>query len=184
MASECTEQAGAHINEDHFLCEVIDPQTGSPVPDGDVGELVFTTLTREAMPLVRYRTGDLASVTHEPCACGRTLARMSRVKGRTDDMLIVRGVNLFPSEVESALLEVSGIAPHYVMRLGRPLALDVLTVEVEPDSDAVDPAVLRAEVVRRLDRSLGVGCDVVVRGQGEIPRSEGKALRVIDERVI
>ena len=104
---------GAHVNEDHFLVEIIDPQTGEPLPDGEVGELVFTTLTKEALPLLRYRTGDLASLDAEPCACGRTFARMSRVVGRTDDMLIIRGVNVFPWEIERALLAMPELAPHY-----------------------------------------------------------------------
>jgi phenylacetate-CoA ligase len=182
VASECTEQAGAHINEDHFLVEVIDPETCEVLPDGVRGELVFTTLTREATPVLRYRTGDLASVTREPCACGRTLARMSRVAGRTDDMLVVRGVNVFPSEVEAALLEVDGLAPYYQLRLARPQALDVLTVEVEAASDDLDHELLAAAAARRLDRALGLSCDVRVLDEGQVPRSEGKALRVLDER--
>jgi phenylacetate-CoA ligase len=182
VASECTEQAGAHVNEDHFLVEVLDPESGEPLPDGARGELVFTTLTKEAMPLLRYRTGDLASITREPCACGRTFARMSRVTGRTDDMLVVRGVNVFPSEVESALLEVEGLAPYYVLRLERPGSLDVLHVDVERAVPDHDRDVLAAEAVRRLDRALGLSCEVHVLDEGEVARSEGKALRVIDSR--
>ncbi len=108
------------MNEDHFLVEVVDPETGEPLPDGEVGELVFTTLTKEALPLLRYRTGDLASLTREPCPCGRTFARMSRVLGRTDDMLIIRGVNVFPSEIERALLAIPELAPHYQLVVERP----------------------------------------------------------------
>jgi phenylacetate-CoA ligase len=182
VASECTEQAGAHVNEDHFLVEVVDPDTGEVLPDGVRGELVFTTLTREATPVLRYRTGDLASVVREPCACGRTLARMSRVTGRTDDMLVVRGVNVFPSEVEAALLEVDGLAPHYQLRLERPGALDVLRVDVEAASADLDRELLAAAAARRLDRALGLGCEVRVLDEGQVPRSEGKALRVVDAR--
>ena len=176
MSSECVEGlAGAHVNEDHFLVEVIDPQTGLPLPDGDVGELVFTTLTKEALPLLRYRTGDLASVTREPCVCGRTLARMSRVVGRTDDMLVIRGVNVFPSEIERVLLGIPGLQPHYQLVVERPDRLDELTVQVEGALDA-------APVKERLERALGLSARVEVVPPGSIARSEGKALRVIDKR--
>jgi phenylacetate-CoA ligase len=163
------------VNEDHFLVETVDPDTGAPVPEGEVGELVFTTLTKEAMPLLRYRTGDLASVTREPCSCGRTFARMSRVKGRVDDMLIIRGVNVFPSEIERVLLSVDGIAPHYQIVVERPQHLDELTVQVEGD---VDPAPVREQ----LERALGLSARVEILEPGSIPRSEGKALRVLDRR--
>ena len=119
LAGECLERQGLHVAEDHFLVEVIDPETLAPVPDGTVGELVVTTLTREAMPVIRFRTHDLASLTRAPCACGRTLARMSRVKGRTDDLLIVKGARVFPSEIEAVLLEVEGTEPHYEIVLER-----------------------------------------------------------------
>jgi phenylacetate-CoA ligase len=176
VSSECVEGlAGAHVNEDHFLVEVIDPQTGLPLPDGDVGELVFTTLTKEALPLLRYRTGDLASVTREPCVCGRTLARMSRVVGRTDDMLVIRGVNVFPSEIERVLLGIPGLEPHYQLVVERPDRLDELTVQVEGALDA-------APVKERLERALGLSARVEVVPPGSIARSEGKALRVIDKR--
>jgi phenylacetate-CoA ligase len=176
VSSECLDGlAGAHVNEDHFLVEVIDPQTGRPRPDGEVGELVFTTLTKEALPLLRYRTGDLASVTREPCACGRTLARMSRVIGRTDDMLIIRGVNVFPSEIERVLLGVPGLEPHYQLVVERPGRLDELTVQVEGELDP-EP------VQERLERALGLSARVEVVPPGSVPRSEGKALRVIDRR--
>src|SRR3954447_6135076 len=176
VSAECAEaRAGAHVNEDHFLVEVVDPQSGEPLPDGSVGELVFTTLTKEALPLLRYRTGDLASVTREPCPCGRTFARMSRVVGRSDDMLIIRGVNVFPSEVERVLLDIPGLEPHYQLVVERPHRLDELTVQVEGD--------VRADVVRaQLDRALGIGAKVEILRRGSIPRSEGKALRVRDLR--
>jgi phenylacetate-CoA ligase len=182
VASECTEQAGAHVCEDHVLVEVVDPESGALLPEGVEGELVFTSLTREAMPLLRYRTGDLASLSRGPCACGRTLARISRIKGRTDDMLVVRGVNVFPSEVEATLLSVPGLAPHYQLRLQRPGALDVLTVDVESDGSGFDRGELEREIARRLDRALGLVCQVRVLDERAIARSEGKALRVLDER--
>ena len=176
VSCECLEGlGGAHVNEDHFLVETIDPDTGAPAPDGEVGELVFTTLTKEAMPLLRYRTGDLASVTREPCSCGRTFARMSRVKGRVDDMLVIRGVNVFPSEIERVLLSVDGIAPHYQIVVERPQHLDELTVQVEGD---VDPLPVREQ----LERALGLSARVEIVELGSIPRSEGKALRVLDRR--
>jgi phenylacetate-CoA ligase len=173
VAAECLEGlGGAHVNEDHFLVETIDPETGAPASEG---ELVFTTLTKEAMPLLRYRTGDLASVTREPCSCGRTFARMSRVKGRTDDMLVIRGVNVFPSEIERVLLAVEGLQPHYQLVVERNDRLDELTVQVE---GAIDAAPVRAQ----LERALGLSARVEIVEPGSIPRSEGKALRVLDRR--
>ena len=176
VSAECLEgRDGAHVNEDHFLVEVVDPASGQPLPDGEVGELVFSTLTKEALPLLRYRTGDLASLTREPCACGRTFARMSRVVGRTDDMLIIRGVNVFPSEIERALLAIPELAPHYQLVVERPGHLDELTVQVE---GSVDPAAVRAQ----LHSVLGLTARVEIVEPGSVPRSEGKALRVIDRR--
>jgi phenylacetate-CoA ligase len=176
VSAECLEgRDGAHVNEDHFLVEVVDPQRGEPLPDGTVGELVFTTLTKEALPLLRYRTGDLASLTREPCACGRTFARMSRVVGRADDMLIIRGVNVFPSEIERALLAIPQLAPHYQLVVERPGRLDELTVQVEGTVDA-------APVQEQLEAALGLTARVEVVPSGSIPRSEGKALRVLDRR--
>jgi phenylacetate-CoA ligase len=176
VASECVEaRAGAHVNEDHFLVEVVDAVTGDPVADGEIGELVFTTLTKEALPLLRYRTGDLASVDRTPCSCGRTFARMSRVLGRADDMLIVRGVNVFPSTVEAALLGLDGVAPHYRLIVERRGRLDELTVEVEGDAD-------RDVVAEALERALGLHVRVAVLPAGAVPRSEGKAIRVDDRR--
>ena len=176
VSAECLESRdGAHVNEDHFLVEVVDPQSGQPLPDGEVGELVFTTLTKEALPLLRYRTGDLASLTREPCACGRTFARMSRVFGRTDDMLIIRGVNVFPSEIERALLAIPELTPHYQLVVERPGHLDELTVQVE---GTVDPAAVR----KQLHNVLGLTAQVEIGEPGSVPRSEGKALRVLDRR--
>ncbi len=176
VSSECVEgRNGAHVNEDHFLVEAVDPQSGEPVADGEVGELVFTTLTKEALPLLRYRTGDLASLTREPCLCGRTFARMSRVVGRTDDMLIIRGVNVFPSEIERTLLAIPELTPHYQLVVERPGRLDELTVQVE---GSVDPARVR----KQLHSALGLTAEVEVLAAGAVPRSEGKALRVLDRR--
>ena len=176
VSAECAEgRDGAHVNEDHFLVEVVDPQSGQPLPEGEVGELVFSTLTKEALPLLRYRTGDLASLTREPCACGRTFARMSRVVGRTDDMLIIRGVNVFPSEIERALLALPELEPHYQLVVERPGRLDELTVQVEGTVEA-------AAVRKQLHSVLGLSAQVEVVQRGSIPRSEGKALRVLDRR--
>jgi len=176
VSAECLESRdGAHVNEDHFLVEVVDPHSGQPLPEGEVGELVFTTLTKEALPLLRYRTGDLASLTRDPCACGRTFARMSRVLGRTDDMLIIRGVNVFPSEIERALLAIPELTPHYQLVVERSGHLDELTVQVE---GTVDPAAVR----KRLNEVLGLAAQVEIAKPGSIPRSEGKALRVLDRR--
>ncbi|HKN63549.1 MAG TPA: phenylacetate--CoA ligase [Gaiellaceae bacterium] len=176
VSAECLEtRDGAHVNEDHFLVEVIDPHSGRPLADGEVGELVFSTLTKEALPLLRYRTGDLASLTREPCACGRTFARMSRVLGRTDDMLIIRGVNVFPSEIERALLAMPELTPHYQLVVERPGRLDELTVQVEGTVDA-------GAVRKHLHDVLGLTAQVEVLEHGRVPRSEGKALRVLDRR--
>jgi phenylacetate-CoA ligase len=183
VSSECLEaRDGAHVNEDHFLVEVVDPETGVPLEDGETGELVFTTLTKEALPLLRYRTGDLASVTRAPCVCGRTLARMSRVKGRTDDMLVIRGVNVFPSEIERALLDVPELAPHYQLVVERPDRLDELTVQAELRDVGPSTGPLQGLVAERLERTLGLSARVELAAPGSIPRSEGKALRVVDRR--
>ena len=181
VSAECLEANGAHVNEDHFLVETIDPATGEAAAEGELGELVFTTLTKEALPLLRYRTGDLATLTREPCRCGRTFTRMSRVRGRVDDMLVVRGVNVFPSEVERVLLGFEELAPHYQLLLERPGRLDELTVEVEARMPG-DHDRSRRKVEAGLQRELAVGCRVCVLAPGSIPRSEGKALRVIDRR--
>jgi phenylacetate-CoA ligase len=183
VSSECIEgRDGAHVNEDHFLVEVVDPESGQPLADGEVGELVFTTLTKEALPLLRYRTGDLASITREPCGCGRTFARMSRLVGRTDDMLIIRGVNVFPSEIERALLAIPELAPHYQLVVERPGHLDELTVEAELREGEPGGERLQALVEERLGRALGLTARVRVGSPGSVPRSEGKALRVLDRR--
>jgi phenylacetate-CoA ligase len=169
VAAECAEaRDGAHVNEDHFIAEV--------------GELVFSTLTKEALPLLRYRTGDLASLTREPCVCGRTFVRMSRIVGRTDDMLIIRGVNVFPSEIERALLAVPELAPHYQLVVERPGHLDELTIEAELREGETGGERLEAFVEERLGRALGLSARVRLGQPGSVSRSEGKALRVVDLR--
>ena len=181
VSNECAAaKDGSHVLEDHFLVEVIDPQTGAALPDGEVGELVFTTLTKEALPLLRYRTGDLASLTRAPCRCGRTLARMSRVVGRTDDMLIVRGVNVFPSQVEAVLVGMEHVAPHHQIIVRREKHLDELEVRVETTHAAGD---LERRVGQRLYEALGLHVRVCVAAPGTLPRSEGGKLnRVVDQR--
>jgi len=185
LAGECLERTGLHLAEDHFLVEVIDPKTLEPLPDGEVGELVVTTLTREALPVIRFRTRDLTSIVREPCPCGRTLARMSRVKGRTDDLLLVKGARVFPSEIEAVLLEVEGVAPHYQIVLDRRGGEDSATVVVEA-SEAGAPGPSRPEVKaaveRRLAAELGVSVSVELVDARTIERSDGKARRVIDRR--
>ena len=183
VSAECAEgRNGAHIQEDHFLAEIVDPDSGEPLPPGREGELVFTTLTKQALPMVRYRTGDISTLDREPCVCGRTTARMGRIRGRYDDMLIIRGVNLYPSEVERILLGVGEVAPHYQLVVDRPEALDELTVLCEPADAGVDATALAARVERALHQETGVSIAVRVVAVGEVPRSEGKAVRVIDRR--
>jgi phenylacetate-CoA ligase len=183
VAAECREgRDGAHVQEDHFLVEVIDPETGAPLPFGELGELVFTTLTKEALPLIRYRTGDIASVSDAPCPCGRTTVRMGPVQGRRDDMLIIRGVNLYPSQIEHVLLTQAGIAPHWQLVVERPEALDEVTVCCEPLEAGVNPIALATTIQQAIRERIGVTVTVHVKAPGEIPRSEGKAVRVIDKR--
>jgi phenylacetate-CoA ligase len=183
VAAECLKgRAGSHVNEDHFLVEVVDPTTGAPLAHGQEGELVFTTLTKEALPLLRYRTGDVAALHVEPCACGRTLARMSAVRGRCDDVLVLRGVNLYPSEVEAALLDIEGLSPHYQLVVERPAALDELTVVCEPAEDGIDREALLARVAVALLERTGLAIGVSLLEPGAVPRSEGKAVRVVDRR--
>ncbi|HEY8394917.1 MAG TPA: phenylacetate--CoA ligase [Thermaerobacter sp.] len=196
VANECREaKDGLHINEDHFLPEVIDPASGDPLPPGEYGELVFTSLTKEAFPVIRYRTGDIAALYPEPCPCGRTLVRMSRVKGRVDDMLVVRGINVFPSEVEYQLLKFEELAPHYQIVIDRGRALDRMEVWVEPAPATVaawgrfDPGIApAAELMNKagdaLAGALGIQVDIRLVEPGSIPRSEGKAVRVVDRRQV
>jgi phenylacetate-CoA ligase len=187
VSGECFVREGMHIQEDHFLVECIDPDTLEPVPPGQPGELVFTSITKQAMPIVRYRTRDIASLDDTPCPCGRTGVRMSRVIGRTDDMLIIRGANVFPSQVEEALLRVDGAAPHYLIEVDRPGALDVAKVQVEIRaehfSDRMDEMqALRQRIEREIHSITGLSMTVEMVPPGTLERSEGKAKRVIDHR--
>jgi phenylacetate-CoA ligase len=183
VAVEClAARDGLHVQEDHFLTEVVDPESGAPLEVGAEGELVFTTLTKEALPLIRYRSGDIGSLTTEPCSCGRTLARLRGLRGRRDDMLIVRGVNLFPSNVEQLLLGVPEVAPHYRLVVERPGHLDELTVECEPAAPGVDPAGLGDRLEELLREHTGIRIAVTVVEPGALPRSHGKAVRVVDRR--
>jgi phenylacetate-CoA ligase len=183
VATECLEaRDGLHVHEDHFLVEVVDPDSGERLEEGAEGELVFTTLVKEAMPMLRYRTGDIGSVTTEPCVCGRTTARIRGLRGRRDDMVIVRGVNLYPSNVEHLLLTVPGVAPHYQLVVERPGAMDEVTVQCEPVSAVVDAGALRTEVEHVLHAHTGIRIKVELLEPGSVPRSEGKAVRVVDRR--
>ncbi len=187
VACECHQaRDGLHGWEDHFLFEVIDPNTLDPLPEGEAGELVMTTLTKEALPMIRYRSRDITRLTREPCACGRTHVRIMRVTGRDDDMLIIRGVNVFPSQIEAVLVGFEGVAPHYQIVLTRDSALDTMTIEVEmaPGSAADDTSLLRkaGDVGRHIKAHIGVTCDVLVKAPGDVPRSQGKAVRVKDLR--
>lgn len=187
VAGECLERDGLHINEDHFLVEVIDPNTLEPLGPGETGELVITTLTKEAFPVIRFRTRDLTRLMPGPCACGRTLVRMSRVIGRTDDMLIIRGVNVFPSQIETILFDIEGTEPHYQIIVERQGALDDATVLVEvSESIFFDEMKKQSELIslikRRLVSELGISVDVKLVEKKTLERFEGKAKRVIDKR--
>src|SRR6476619_3209372 len=187
VSCEChVAQSGLHLWEDHFFCEVIDPETTAPVPVGDAGELVVTTLTKEELPMLRYRTRDITRLIEEPCACGRTHRRMMRVTGRSDDMLIIRGVNVYPSQVEAFLVGCPGLAPHYQLVLTRAGPTDAITIEVELAPPApLDQAVvikIAADVRNHIKSMVGVTCDVVLKAPSEVARSQGKAVRVKDMR--
>ena len=184
VACECECQAGLHGWEDHFLFEVIDPETTKHVPEGEAGELVITTLTKEALPMLRYRTRDITRVTTAPCDCGRTHLRILRITGRNDDMLIIRGVNVYPSQVEAVLVGLPGIAPHYQLVVERRGSLDHVDIEVEaqPGVDASAYGDLAHRVAHHIKSLVGITTDVIVKRPGEIPRSQGKAVRVRDLR--
>ncbi|MHB8148596.1 MAG: phenylacetate--CoA ligase family protein [Desulfobulbia bacterium] len=187
VAGECRECNGLHLNEDHFLFEVINPETLDPVRPGEIGELVITTLTKEAFPVIRYRTRDLTRIIEEPCPCGRTLRRMQRVLGRSDDMLIVKGVNVYPSQIEQVLFKIEGTSPHYQIVVEREGRLDKITVLVEVvESIFFDEMKKQREMIetikRQLASELGIGVEVKLVEEKTITRSEGKAQRVIDKR--
>jgi phenylacetate-CoA ligase len=203
VSSECVEaQQGLHINEDHFYPEIIDPQTGEQLPYGQEGELVITSMSREAMPLIRYRTGDITSLNPEKCVCGRNTVRMRRVRGRADDMLIIRGVNVFPSQVESVLLRSKEVAPHYVIEVSRKGRLDDMNVRVEVTPEIMEKMAakvlttdlkafaqeeeellkIKREIQKNIKDIIGVNTDITLMPPSSIQRSEGKAKRVIDNR--
>ncbi|MEL7587889.1 MAG: phenylacetate--CoA ligase [Prolixibacteraceae bacterium] len=187
VSCECEHQCGMHIHEDHFLPEIIDPETLQPVSPGKVGELVFTTITKEGIPLIRYRTRDLTRLIYEKCACGRTLVRMEKCKGRSDDMLIIRGVNVFPSQVESVLLAMSETEPHYLLIVEREGTLDTLHVMVEVQEQFFSDEIKKLEALRRkitsnLESTLGISVNVRLVEPKTIERSSGKAKRVVDNR--
>ncbi|PWM66765.1 MAG: phenylacetate--CoA ligase [Clostridiales bacterium] len=187
VAFDCECQNGLHINEDHFIPEIINPETGEVLPYGEQGELVFTCISKEALPLIRYRTRDISSLTIEKCSCGRTFVRMSKVTGRSDDMLIIRGVNVFPSQVESVLLTIKEVAPYYQLVVDRKNNLDTLEVLVEMNEQIFSDSVkaieaVEAEIRKKLDSVLGISAKVTLVEPFSIERSEGKAKRVIDKR--
>lgn len=189
VSHECEFQSGSHIVEDHFMPEIIDPETLKPLSYGEQGELVFTTLTKEGLPLLRYRTKDLCSLTDDKCECGRTNVRMSRIVGRSDDMLIIRGVNVFPSQVESAILEMEEFEPHYMLIVDRKNNLDTLQVQVEVReqfyTDEINKMIdIKKKIGHRLQSVLGLGVDVKLVEPRSIARTEGKSKRVIDNRII
>ncbi|MDO5580034.1 MAG: phenylacetate--CoA ligase [Planctomycetia bacterium] len=187
VGAECTEQAGPHIFEDHFYPEIIDPDTLQPLPDGEFGELVFTTLSKKAMPLLRYRTRDITRIIPERCACGRTLRRIARISHRSDDMFIVRGVNVFPGQIESALLTLEGTLPNYQIILTRDNGLDNIEVQVELVPEKFDDTLKSLEALQKtisdkIQHTIGIRVKVKLVEPNRIPKSEGKAKRVVDQR--
>ena len=189
VSCECESQAGMHVNEDHFIPEIIDPETLEPVAPGEIGELVFSTITKEGIPIIRYRTRDLTRLIYDKCECGRTLVRMEKCMGRSDDMLIIRGVNVFPSQIESVLLEMSETEPHYLLIVEREGTLDVLKLMVEVQeqffSDEIkELEALRKKITHNIQSTLGISVDVKLVEPKTIERTAGKAKRVIDNRKI
>lgn len=190
VGNECIEaKNGLHIWEDHFLVECVDIETGKPLPYGEEGEIVFTSLTKEAFPIIRYRTRDISVLDPAPCKCGRTHVRMRRITGRSDDMLIIRGVNVFPSQVESILMQSETLSPFYQLEVFRKGSMDTLLVNVEASPPLMEQSdetreKVAAKLIRDIKEFIGVSCKVVIKGVGEVPRSQGKAVRVIDHRKI
>ena len=189
IAGECEHQCGMHLFEDHFIAEIINPDTGEVLPEGEMGELVLTSITKEAFPMIRYRTRDITRLIYEPCACGRTLARMQKTAGRSDDMLIIKGVNVFPTQIEEILFQVEGCEPHYQLVVDREGTMDTLEVHVEVNEGIFFDEMKRQRafvemVEKRLASSLGVGAKVKLVEPSSIQRHEGKANRVIDRRKI
>jgi phenylacetate-CoA ligase len=189
VSCECEHQAGMHVNEDHFIPEIIHPETLEPMEPGEIGELVFTTVTKEGIPIIRYRTRDLTRLIYDKCACGRTLVRMEKCMGRSDDMLIIRGVNVFPSQIESVLLEMSETEPHYLLIVERKGTLDILKLMVEVQEQFFSDEVrvledLKKKITHNLQSTLGISVDVKLVEPRTIERTAGKAKRVIDNRKI
>ncbi len=187
VATECEHQCGLHVYEDHFIPEIIDPNTLEVLPYGQLGELVFTTVTKEALPMLRYRTRDLTRLYIDTCQCGRTIVRMEKCLGRTDDMLIIRGVNVFPTQIESVLLEMSETKPHYLLVVDRVNNLDVLEVWVEVDDQFFSDEIKELESLKKkiqynIESTLGINASIKLVEPKTIERSEGKAVRVIDKR--
>ncbi|HOD45768.1 MAG TPA: phenylacetate--CoA ligase, partial [Opitutaceae bacterium] len=187
VGNECQCRQGPHIFEDHFLVEIVDPQTLEPLPDGQEGELVFTTLSKQAMPAIRYRTRDITALETEPCACGRTLRRIRRISRRSDDMFILRGVNVFPSQIETALLKTEASLPHYLIVLTRRSGLDQMEVRVEVTAEMLRDRVgemdqLQKRFARNIEQITGLHAEVTLSQPGSLPRSEGKAKRLLDQR--
>jgi len=187
VGAECFAQQGLHIFEDHFYPEIIDPDSGRPLPDGQQGELVLTTLSKQGMPILRYRTRDVTSIVTSPCACGRTIRRIRRISHRTDDMFIVRGVNVFPSQIEAALLAVEGVLPHYHIVLTREKGLDHMQVQIEVTPELLSDRIgametLQGQLAHQIERTLGLHVQVTLVEPHLLPRSEGKVKRVTDER--
>lgn len=187
VAAECTHQNGLHVFEDHFIVEIVDPTTLQPVPDGEVGEVVFTTLTKEGIPVVRYRTRDISRIIPEPCSCGRSFRRMERVTGRSDDMLIIRGVNVYPNQIEQVLVSIPNVAPHYQVVLTKRGSMDHVEVHVEVAPDFAFDEVRELEALQRtvraaIESALAVSIAVKLVEPKSIARSEGKAKRVVDLR--
>ncbi len=187
VAIDCTEHCGMHLWEDHFLAEIVDPATGNPLPEGEVGELVLTTLTKEGIPLLRYRTRDLTSVTYAPCRCGRTHLRLSRFQGRTDDMLIIRGVNVFPQQIENLLMKTEGVTPNYLIIVERSGTLDTIEIQVEVTEQMFNDQVrhmqaLQQNLQKNIKEFCGVTAKIRLMEPHSIARSEGKAVRVLDKR--
>ncbi len=187
VSGECSEKSGMHVFEDHFYVEIINPDTGEVLPEGEKGEIVYTSLTKEACPIIRYRSRDITRLYHDGCKCGRTLVKMEKVTGRSDDMLIIRGVNVFPSQIESVLMEIEGLEPHYQIILDRRAALDDVEIMVEVNEKLFSDEIkvldnLRKVISDRFRSVLGISAKITLVEPMRVPRSEGKAVRVVDRR--
>ena len=187
VAAECSEKSGMHIFEDHFYVEIIDPVTGEVLPEGEKGEIVYTSLTKEACPVIRYRSRDITRLYHDSCACGRTLVKMEKVTGRSDDMLIIRGVNVFPSQIESVLMSIEGTEPHYQIIVDRKGALDDIEIMVEVNERIFSDELkvldrLSKAIADKFRSALGIVAKITLVESSSIARSEGKAVRVVDRR--